>query len=476
MNFHPEPDHSGFDAPRIPQPNENPMMREHYRPWQVAMMIMSTMCALLPCRLGLTDQHDTTSGKSNGKRPNIVVILTDDIGYECFGCYGSKQYSTPNIDRMAERGMRFTHCYSQPLCTPSRVKIMTGLSNARNYSAFSVLRSDQKTIGQYFKESGYHTAIAGKWQLLGAEHYSKQFRGKGTWPNDAGFDHLCLWQVDRLGGRFHNPLLWIDGKNKQFAETDYGPEQATRYLTTFMKEHRDQPFFVYYPMILVHSPFVPTPDSDSLKSKDKQKNFEDMVAYMDKVVGQIVQTTEDLGIADRTLILFTGDNGTHKTIRSTLNGRVIKGGKGQMTDAGTRVPLVALWPGKVPAGKVSDTLVDFSDFLPTLLDVSSQKIPDGLDGQSFLPQLRGEAGTPREWMYCYYNPRPERTKPTRFVRDQRWKLYGNGRFFDVQNDVLEKSPLDPETAAGEAAVAHRKLAAALQTMPAEGQSLLKFGK
>ena len=443
---------------------------------QLAMMIVFATGAILPCQPGRASDGCNLLSETAGNRPNVILIMADDIGYECFGCYGSQQYSTPNIDRMAERGMRFTHCYSQPLCTPSRVKIMTGISNVRNYSAFSVLRRDQKTIGEYFKDAGYQTAVAGKWQLLGAEHYSKQFRGKGTWPNKAGFDNLCLWQVDRLGGRFNNPLLWIDGKNRQFAETDYGPEQATRYLTTFMKEHRDQPFFVYYPMILVHSPFVPTPDSRSLKSKDKQNNFEDMVAYMDKMVGQIVKTTEDLGIADRTLILFTGDNGTHKTIRSELNGREIKGGKGQMTDAGTRVPLVALWPGKVPAGKVSDTLVDFSDVLPTFLEVTSQKIPDGLDGQSFLPQLRGGKGTPREWMYCYYNPRPERTKPARFVRDQRWKLYGDGRFFDVANDVLEKSPVDQDTASGEAAAARKKLATAMKSMPAEGQSLLKYGK
>jgi arylsulfatase A len=407
-------------------------------------------------------------------RTNVILIMADDIGYECFGCYGSKQYATPNIDRMAERGMRFTHCYSQPLCTPSRVKIMTGLSNVRNYSAFSVLRRGQNTIGQRFKTAGYHTAIAGKWQLLGAEHYSNQFRGKGTWPADTGFDHLCLWQVDRLGGRFHEPLMWIDGKNKQFAKDEYGPEVATRYLTDFMKEHRDQPFFIYYPMILVHSPFVPTPESESLKSQNKQKNFEDMVAYMDKMVGQIVKTTEDLGIAGRTLILFTGDNGTHKTIRSTLDGKEIQGGKGLMTDAGTRVPLVALWPGQVPESKVNDDLVDFSDFLPTLLEATSQDIPGGLDGRSFLPQLRGERGTPRKWFYCYYNPRPERTKPTRFVRDQRWKLYGDGRFFDVKNDLLEKKSIQTAEPGSAAGVARKKLEAALKSMPAKGQSLLKF--
>ena len=417
----------------------------------------------------------STPGEAKPPRPNVILIMADDVGYECFGCYGSRQYQTPNIDRLARRGMRFDHCYSQPLCTPSRVKIMTGLSNARNYSSFSVLNRDQRTIGHYFQDAGYETMVAGKWQLLGAEHYADRFRGKGTWPRRAGFDHVCLWQVDRLGGRFWKPLLYIDGQNRQFGEDDYGPQVVTNYITDFLAADRDKPFFVYYPMILVHSPFVPTPDSPSRESKDRQRNFEDMVATMDKLVGQIVAKTEELQIADRTLILFTGDNGTHKSIQSTLDGVTIQGGKGKTTDAGTRVPLVAYWPGMIPADRVSEDLVDFSDFLPTLLEAAGATVPDGLDGQSFLPQLRGDPGSPREWIYCYYCPRPERTPPARFVRDQRWKLYGDGRFFDVAADTLEEEPLKDLAEGTPAHAARRKLAAALESMPAEGRSLLKFG-
>ena len=177
-------------------------------------------------RLFVTVGTAASDGQPTEPRTNVILIMADDVGYECFGCYGSSQYRTPHIDPMAKRGMRFTHCYSQPLCTPSRVKLMTGLSNVRNYAAFSVLRRDQKTIGEYFREGGYRTAVAGKWQLLGAEHYSKQFRGKGTWPRNAGFEDVCLWQVDRLGERFHGPLMWIDGTKRQFQKTEYGPEIA----------------------------------------------------------------------------------------------------------------------------------------------------------------------------------------------------------------------------------------------------------
>ena len=417
----------------------------------------------------LTRMADAAPAKTN-----IILIMADDVGYECFGCYGSRQYSTPNIDRMAKNGMLFTHCYSQPLCTPSRVKIMTGISNVRNYSAFSVLNGDQKTIGHYFKEAGYRTLVAGKWQLLGAEHYKEQFRGKGSWPDRAGFDNACLWQVDKLGSRFWQPLIYIDGENRQFGKkTAYGPDVVNDYVLNFMEREKAEPFLIYYPMILVHNPFDPTPDSESRKSKNKQRNFEDMVAYMDKLIGNVIKKTEQLGIAENTLIIFCGDNGTNKAITSTLNGVDIVGGKGLTTDAGTRVPMVVLQPGVVPKGRVYEELIDFSDFLPTCLETCGLKIPQGIDGKSFASQLRGEIGQPRKWLHCYYCPRPERTKPKQFVRDKRWKLYRDGSFFDVANDVFEKNNLTgSETDDATAARSH--LQKALDSFPAEGQQLLKF--
>ncbi|MEZ6049499.1 MAG: sulfatase-like hydrolase/transferase [Planctomycetaceae bacterium] len=324
-------------------------------------------------------------------RPNIILIMADDIGYECYGCYGSKQYKTPNIDRMAASGMRFEHCYSQPLCTPSRVKIMTGLSNARNYSAFSILNRDQRTFGHIMKEAGYRTFVGGKWQLYGAEHYfyPNMHHGKGTLPADAGFDQYCLWQIDKQGERYWNPLLNINGETRQFQSDEYGPDIVTDHIVDFMKQESDQPFFVYYPMILVHSPFPTTPDSENRDRKNNQKNFEDMVQYMDKMIGRIVKQTEDLGIADNTLILVTGDNGTGRQITSTLNGRTIKGGKGSTTDAGTRVALVAYQPGTVKEGVVNKDLVDFSDFVPTLQEVAGIPADKNLDGVSFASALTG---------------------------------------------------------------------------------------
>jgi arylsulfatase A len=408
--------------------------------------------------------------------PNIILIMADDVGYECFGCYGSQQYSTPNIDQLANAGMRFDHCYSQPLCTPTRVKLMTGLSNVRNYSAFSVLNQDQKTIGQYFKANGYDTAIVGKWQLFGANHYPEQFRARGTLPKATGFDKACLWQVDQLGERYPGPLMWIDGENRQFDEEAFGPDVATDYLVDFIAQSRNRPFFAYYPMILPHAPFVPTPHSVDPKSTHRQRNFEDMVAYVDHLVGRVVRAVHEAGLTKQTLIIFTSDNGTARNIKSTLHGKTIQGGKGLTTDAGTHVPLVVSWPSTIPGGSKCEDLIDCSDFLPTVLEAASLTPPQDLDGQSFWPQLQGKRGTPRDWLFCYYCPRPEKTPPTRFARTHRYKLYGDHRFFDVDADPLEKSPLATESLTSEQQAAYQALSKGLQSMPAEGQTLLKFPK
>jgi arylsulfatase A len=232
----------------------------------------------------------------------------------------------------------------------------------------------------------------------------------------------------------------------------------------------DAPMFIYYPMILVHNPFLPTPDSESRLSKDKQKNFEDMVAYMDKLIGKIADKTHALGIAENTVLMFCGDNGTNKAITSELDGRRIKGGKGKTSDDGTRVPMIAHWPGTIKAGQVTEQLIDFSDFLPTFQQLAGAPVPKKIDGLSFAPLLKSEDGLARDSMFCFYHPRPERGDAVRFVRDQRWKLYGDGRFYDISSDVEEKSPLKPKANPE----AHAKLKAALGNMPAEGQMLLKF--
>ncbi|MEX0321791.1 MAG: sulfatase-like hydrolase/transferase [Puniceicoccaceae bacterium] len=405
-----------------------------------------------------------------GAKTNVILIMADDIGYECYGSYGGTSYETPVLDKMAAEGMRFSHAYSNPICTPSRVKIMTGLSNIRNYSAFGIMRKDVVTFGHMMQDAGYRTAITGKWQLYGAQGYTDQFYAKGIMPDESGFDSYCLWQVDAKKERFWGPTVTIDGVVKDYPKNVYGPDVYCDFLLDRMEEYKDEPFFLYYPMVLVHSPFVPTPDSANKKNKDEQQNYADMVAYMDKLIGKIVAKTEELGIAENTLIMVTGDNGTHSKIKSNMGKKVIQGGKGKTTDAGTHVALIAYQPGTVPAGKVCDDLIEFSDFVPTIADATGAKTLRPTDGRSFHPQLRGKKGNPKETIFIYYWPRPEKGEPKKFVRDHRWKLYGDGKLFDIENDVMEKNPLTGP----EYKQVRKKLQKAMNAMPAEGQQIMQF--
>jgi len=402
------------------------------------------------------------------RKPNIILIMADDMGYECLGCYGSTSYQTPVLDDLAATGIRFDHCYSQPLCTPSRVKIMTGRSNFRNYAAFGILDPDETTFAHVLQAKGYATCVAGKWQLYGSNQQPDR-RGAGTYPTGAGFDDYCLWQITESESRYANPLLKEMRDRQHIYEGRYGPDVFTDYITDFMDRHRDQPFFVYYPMALVHSPFVPTPDSPEWETDRNQQDprfFADMVAYTDKIVGRIRDKLEEIGQRENTVILFTGDNGTHRNITSQVNGRTIQGAKGRPTDAGTHVPLVANWPGTIPEGSVCDDLIDFSDFFPTLMEIARTRVPSELtiDGRSFLLQLKGEQGNPRDWIYCYYDPQWGQWEASEYVRDKRWKLYTSGEFYDLRTDAQEEHPIDSVDAGNTATAARQRLQSVLNSI------------
>jgi arylsulfatase A len=401
----------------------------------------------------------TSLSAQSSARPNIVLIMADDLGFECIGANGGTSYRTPVLDQLASEGVRFEHCYSQPICTPSRVKLMTGIYNVRNYAEFGLLETTQRTFANLLRDNGYSTCIAGKWQL-----------GKSkTLPDHFGFDEHCLWQLFRRPSRYPNPGMEVNGKAVDYTP-GYGPDVATEYALDFIERHREHPFLLYYPMILTHCPFEPTPDSvdwdpnspGSMTYKGDPKYFGDMVAYMDKQVGRILEQLDRCGLRDNTLVLFTGDNGTDEPVVSMMRGREVAGAKGKTTDGGTHVPLIAQWKGKTPAGKVCNDVVDFSDFLPTLCEATGTEVPakPAIDGHSFLPQLFGETGDPREWIYVWY-ARNGGPSGKEFTRNQRYKLYRSGEFFDIENDVLEKHPLKHGTLTNETRMIRSKLQGAL---------------
>ena len=402
------------------------------------------------------------AGAQAAGKPNIVLIMADDMGYECVTANGGESYSTPNLDRLAKGGMRFEHCYSQPICTPSRVQLMTGIYNQRNYIRFGLLDPTVTTFGHLAKRAGYATCIGGKWQL------ENGLKG----PSHFGFDEYCLWQVTRRPSRYPNPGLEVNSTLRDYSAGEYGPDLVVDYLCDFLERKKDEPFFLYYPMILPHWPFEPTPDSADwnpkakgvLKGQGRKKYFANMVAYTDKMVGRLVAKLEQLGLRDNTLVMFIGDNGTAVGVESILNGKVVVGAKGQLIDTGNHVPFIANWPGTIPAGKVNRDLVDFSDFLPTICDTIGATVPAKLkiDGQSFLPQLNGKTGSPRKWTYCWYS-RNGGMKGDEYARTQRYKLHRDDRLIDVANDPLEVNPLDT----GKLNAATRKTFAMLQKVLAE---------
>ena len=389
--------------------------------------------------------------------PNVVLILVDDFGFECVRANGSESYRTPNLDRLAATGMRFENCHVQPLCTPTRVQLMTAQYNVRNYVEFGFMKPDSRTFANLFREAGYATAMVGKWQL-GAEP---------SLPQRWGFDEHCLWQFTRRPERYRNPGLEVNGKEVDYTKGEYGPDIVSDYALDFITRNKEKPFLLYYSMMLTHNPFVPTPDSPdynaagSQRGKD-EKYFQDMVAYADKLVGKLVAKLDELKIRENTLILLLGDNGTNPSITSQFRGRPYEGGKGKKLQSGSHVPLIANWPKTIPA-RVNGDLIDSTDFLPTMCEAAGIKRPTEMpiDGQSFWPQLQGKGGSPRQWSYSWYAPRNGELK-FEFARDKSFKLYRDGTLIDLRTDPQEERPIQAATLAAEGKAAQEKLTAVLQ--------------
>lgn len=391
-------------------------------------------------------------------KPNIILIMADDLGYETIGANGGESYQTPNLDGLAETGMRFERCYVQPLCTPTRVQLMTGMSNIRNYIRFGLLDRNATTFAHLLKKAGYATGIAGKWQL-GREPDS---------PQHFGFDEACLWQHTRRPSRYVNPGLEYDGEERDFTNGEYGPDLVNEFALDFVERHKDGLFFLYYPMLLTHAPYDPTPDSaewDPQAAGESQgmgknlKHFGEMVAYMDKLVGKLVAKLDELEIRDDTLVIFLGDNGTGRGVTSQFKGEAYPGGKGGANARGMHVPLIANWPGHVPAGAVNDELVDSTDFLPTVCEAAGADVPSGLtiDGHSFYPQLVGQPGQPRESIYCWYAQHGGPKAKFEFAMSKSLKVYRSGQVFDLAKDPFENQPLEVSDLSEAQAAEVRKL-------------------
>jgi arylsulfatase A len=408
------------------------------------------------------------------RRPNIILILGDDLGARELACYGNQNHRTPNLDRMAAEGVRFETFYAMPLCTPTRVCLMTGQYGFHNGflgmqdPAFKPLKSSpQAEIGNHFthadlmRSRGYTTAQVGKWQLSGK---------LPTLVRDAGFDEYCMWAYDhnlpagvqhpaheREGGntcRHWHPSIVQNGEYRPTRPDDYGPDLFNAFVFDFAHRHKDQPFFIYYTSVLTHGPHLETPDPTQ-PGKRWPAGFKSNLEYLDHLMGKLFAGLKADGLDDNTLVIFVGDNGTAGN------------GKGTVTELGARVPCMIRGPGVgVKRGLVSRALGDLTDIMPTLAEFSGAELPMDrpFDGRSLGPVLRGEHAQHRDWIYSHLDD-------GRILRDQRWLLEisraGQGeRFLDCgtsrdgtgYTDVT--SSTDPEVKAARA-----RFAAILAAMP-----------
>lgn len=402
------------------------------------------------------------------EQPNILFIMADDVGCDTLGCYGGESYRTPRLDQLAASGMRFTNCFSMPVCHPTRVCLLSGrypfrLGNPR-WGSYPK-GEERNTFAHRLKGAGYATAIAGKWQLV--------LLGKDLGhPNRLGFDEYCLFGWHE-GPRYYDPLIWQNGKQRENTKGKYGPDIYTEFLIDFMRRNKSRPFFAYYSMALCHDV------TDDLKQpvphgpQGRYDNYKEMIEAMDVRVGRLIDALDDLQLRKNTLVLFTTDNGTPKSyIHSAVNGKLVRkpvvsmwngkqvrGGKGNLSNDGTNVPLIASWPGTVQAGKVVDQLVDFSDFYATFVNLAGDKAKPriAIDGQSFAARLLGESDEGRTWAYA-------QGRGKYWVRTQRWKLYSDGKFFDVDRDPGEKHALDQADLPAEGKAARKQLEKVIETL------------
>ncbi len=439
---------------------------------------MKTSFALLLACL-LLGLATSASARAAQRKPNIILVLADDLGAQELSCYGNRKHATPHLDRMAAEGTRFETFYVNPLCTPTRVALMTGQYGFHNgflgmqNPAFTPrMNSPLKEIANHFthakllQAAGYKTALVGKWQLSGK---------LPTLVYDAGFDEYRMWAYEhnlpagvphegrsrnpgnrKIGDRYWWPSIVENGKYRPTTEQDFGPDLFNDYVIDFARRHRDEPFFVYCTSVLTHDPIVETPDPANPGSR-LPASFENNLEYLDHLMGKLFAALKSAGLEDDTLVFFVGDNGT--------GGR----GKGTLTEAGVRVPCIVRGPG-VQRGVVSRAVADVTDLLPTLADFAGAKLPDDrpIDGYSLGPVLRGERERHRDWIYAHLDD-------GRIVRDERWLLeidrLRNGsrdeRFFDCgasrdgtgYRDMTNSD--DPE-----AQGARARFAAILAAMPA----------
>ena len=387
------------------------------------------------CGLALSIGGWMKAAATDAPKPNIILILADDMGYGDLACYGSKTNRTPNLDRMAREGMRMTSFYAAPVCTPSRAQILTGCY-AKRVSLPQVigpispigLNAEEHTVAELLKDRGYATMAVGKWHVgdqveflpihRGFDHYLGLPYSNDMGPHEAAANAA---KKKKKGAKPPNPPLPLLRDDKVIETLDArGQEKITARYTDeavkFIREHKSDPFFLYLPHTAVHIPIHP---GDRFRGKSAS-HYEDWVEELDWSAGQVLDTVRELGIAGNTLVIFTSDNGPW--LPQGTNAGVagpLRGGKGSTWEGGVREPMIIWWPGKVPAGSTSDAVAANYDFLPTFVKLAGGTVPADrkIDGKDISPLWFGPTNqSPHEAHYYF------RANQLEAVRSGPWKL------------------------------------------------------
>lgn len=433
---------------------------------------------LLPL-LGWSCFAEITTAAAQERKPNIVFILADDLGYGDLGCYGQTRIRTPNLDRLAREGLRFTQCYAgSTVCAPSRCALMTGLhtghcrvrGNGGGGAPHSnvPLTPDDVCVAEILQKQGYKTALIGKWGL-GEE-------GSTGVPTKKGFDVFYGYLNQRHAHNYYPPYL-VRGthrepipQNVQRADVEgvaekpvvYAPDLLLKEALDFIQTNRQSPFFLYFATIVPHANNEKTqvdkngnevPSDAPYTHEDwpqPEKNKAAMITRLDADVGKLLDHLQQLGLADKTIVLFSSDNGPHREggndpafFRSS---GPFSGIKRNLTDGGIRVPLIVRWPGVVAGNRETAHLCAFWDFLPTVAELLGVEPPAGLDGISFLPTLTGQ-GIQKQHTYLYWEFHENGFQQA--LRFGDWKAIRFGpdqpiRLYDLKSDLAEKNDVSAE--------------------------------
>ncbi len=435
--------------------------------------------------LGCLGAGAAVGGSADKQQPNVVFILADDLGYADLGCYGQEKIKTPNIDRLAVEGMRFTQAYSgNPVCAPSRCTLMTGYhtghAQVRNNKQVGgeegwklgstiggqwPLEKGTFTVGHLFKKAGYTTGAFGKWGLGRV--------GTTGDPQKQGFDHFFGYICQRQAHTYYPNHLWRDGEifrietNEDDAEKVYSHDLIADEALKFIRSNKDRPFFLYVPFTIPHVALQvpedslaqyrgqwPDPPYDGgrgyIAREYPRACYAGMITRMDKDVGRIMALLKELRLDENTLVIFSSDNGPTYAGGSDAgffeSAGPLHGLKGSVWEGGIRVPLIARWPGKIKPGTESDHICAFWDFLPTCAELLGERPPEGIDGLSIVPTLLGRPEQQRQHEYLYWELNGQQGvrmgdwKAVRLKPARKIQLFNLKTDLGEQNDVADQHP------------------------------------